>query len=74
MKTLQPVLTKGGHGPILRNDTPGAQAVSGPQLSIGRAVRWSHLHRPCAQVWLNSAVCDKREKLPRQGMTELSPM
>lgn len=43
---LQPVLTKSGHGPILCNDTPGAQAMSGPQLSIGRAVRWSHLHRP----------------------------
>lgn len=43
---LQPVPAEGGHGPILRNDTQGAQAVSGPQLSIGRAVSWSNLHCP----------------------------
>lgn len=43
---LQPVPTGGGHGPILRNDTQGAQAVAGPQLGVSRAVRWSHLHCP----------------------------
>lgn len=43
---LQPVSTGGGHGPILGNDTQGAQAVAGPQLGVSRAVRWSHLHCP----------------------------
>ena len=28
----------------------------------------------CAQVWLYSRVCDEGEKLPRQGVTKLSPM
>lgn len=48
--------------------------MSGPQLRIGRAVSWSHLHCPRAQVWLNSGVCDDREKLPSQGVTKLSAM
>lgn len=48
--------------------------MPGPQLGISRAMRWSHLHCPGAHMWLNSRVCDEREKLPSQGVTKLSPV
>ena len=74
MKALQPVSTEGCHGPILCNDTQWGQAMPGPYLSIYWTVSRSHLHCPCAHMWLNSGVCDEGEKLSCQRMTELSPM
>lgn len=41
---LQPFPTKRGHGPILRNDTQGTQAMSGSHLSISGTMSWSHFH------------------------------